>query len=159
MKTGDLIAEDMRKKSDRLFITLIACLTIYFVVYLFITGFVTNGDYVMYINVSCNVFNIMFNFTALLLYFYTIMMLRNAINQCASFQFDVRGTYIICGLYGFILLLQIFYLFSYNFIKNSLISVALLHFVSYLCYQITIYWTLQKTGSGLRLVPHKLNNN
>ena len=43
--------------------------------------------------------------------------------------------------------------------ENSLISVALLHFISYFCTQVTVYVMLQRTGSGLHLVPHKLNNN
>ena len=48
---------------------------------------------------------------------------------------------------------------SYQFIHNALIIVALLHFISYFCIQVTLYIILQKTGSGLHLVPHKLNNN
>ena len=95
----------MKRKSDKLFIALISSLSIYFVIYCLVTGLVTSGDFVIYLNISWNVFNAFFTFMGLLLYFYTIMMLRNAINQCAAFQFEVGGTYIICALYGFILLL------------------------------------------------------
>ena len=113
VKSGDLVAENIKKKSDKLFFTLIISLSIYFVIYLLITGFIHNGDYVVHLNVSYNVINSFFTFMGLLLYFCTIMMLRNAINQCTTFQFEIGGTYVICGLYGFILFLQIFYLLSY----------------------------------------------
>ena len=48
---------------------------------------------------------------------------------------------------------------SYQFVRNALVVVALFHFVSYFCIQVTLYIILQKTGSGLHMVPHKLNNN
>lgn len=70
----------MKKRSDQLFIILLAALSIYFVLFLLVSGLVINGDYVIYLNISWNVINAMFTFMGLLLYFYTIMMLRNAIN-------------------------------------------------------------------------------
>ena len=70
----------MKKKSDQLFFTLLIALSIYFVLYLAVTGLVTDGSYVMYLNISWNVVNAMFTFLGLLLYFYTIMIVRAAIN-------------------------------------------------------------------------------
>ena len=90
-------------------------MTIYFFIYFAVTFFVKDGNNVIYLITSYNVINAIFTFTGLMLYFYTIMMLRNAIAECASFHFETKGTYVICALYCFLLVVQIFYLLAYEF--------------------------------------------
>lgn len=137
--SGDLVAEDMKKKSDQLFKILLVALSIYFVLYLCVTIIVKDPNIVTYLSISFNVINAIFTFGGLMLYFYTIMMLRNAINQCTSFKFDVGGTVVIFTLYLLILMLQIFYLLSYQIFDYSLIIVACLHFLSYFVTQVTCF--------------------
>ena len=60
-------------------------MTFYFVVYMVVTLVITQGGYVKETTTLWNVVNAIFTFAGLLLYFYTIMMLRNAIDQSASF--------------------------------------------------------------------------
>ena len=84
-KSGDLTAEKEKKRSDKLFLTLFSTMAIYFSIYMVVTLVITKGGYVKETTTLFNVVNAIFTFVGLLLYFYTIMMLRNAINQCASF--------------------------------------------------------------------------
>jgi len=87
------------------------------------------------------------------------MMLRRSIAKCASFKFETCGTYVICGIYGFIACLQIVYMVSYEFLDNVIVYTTLMHFLSYFIIEVAVFIVLLRTGSGLQLVPHKLNNN
>ena len=86
------------------------------------------------------------------------MMMRRAIRQCAKFHFDSCGSYFICGMFLFLLVLQVFYLLAFKWLLITVIIVSLLHYLSYVFIIMGIFVLLLKMGHGLRLIPHKLNN-
>ena len=61
--------------------------------------------YLKYIMDSDFIMNAIFIFAGLILYSYTIMMLRDAISQCASFNYEPKGTYVVVGIFIFMLFL------------------------------------------------------
>ena len=66
--------------------------------------------------------------------------------------------YIITGLYCFTLLVQVSFLMLEEFYKYSIIVDILLHKFLFEAQAITIYWLLEHTGSGLKLISHRLND-
>ena len=133
-------------------------LTIYFATYVIIANIFTSGHAVKVVSIGAHIFNTLFTFAGLVLYCYTVLLLRTAIKNCAKFQFDTKGTNLICILYAFLLGLQIFYLMCHKIFKNTMIIVSLLHYFSYFFVMIVVAYFLSRTGTGLRLVPHKLTN-
>ena len=148
----------MRKRSDSMFFWLVIILFIYYAFYSCLTFLVTDMDMIFFLITSFNVLNLILTFLGLLLYFYTIMMLRQAIQRCASFQFETSVTYVICGIFFFILCLEVFYLLSNTAFQIMVISVALCHFFTYLLVEVGVFVLLVKTGTELKLVSHRLNN-
>jgi hypothetical protein len=71
----------------------------------------------------------------------------------------MSGVYGICGLYCFIITIQVAYLLSYQEFDDAIIYVTLIHFFTYFAIQVTVFTMLLRMGSGLHLVPHKLTNN
>lgn len=47
----------------------------------------------------------------------------------------------------------------YEYVDNVIIYITLFHFIFYFLLEVAIFILLIKTGSGLKLVPHKLKNN
>lgn len=82
---GDLVSDDMLKRADRIFGILMATLILYFIGYLLVTSLFYEGKYLIYLSSSITILNILFTLAGVSLYLYTIMMLRSAISQCASF--------------------------------------------------------------------------
>ena len=136
-------------------------LTVYFLGYCLVTGFMHEGKYVIYVCSTITIFNILFTAVGLAIYMYTIMMLRNAFYQCSTFQFETCGTYFICIIYVFVLGFQVAYLILYKLMDSNkmVIILALCHFISYFFIQVGVFAVLAKTGQGLKLVPHKLVDN
>ena len=66
--------------------------------------------------------------------------------------------YVISGLYSFTLLVQVLFLMMEEFYKYSVIVDILLHKILFEAQAITIYWVLEHTGSGLKLMSHRLND-
>lgn len=65
---------------------------------------------------------------------------------------------VMSALYFFLLALQVVYLLVYKYYSGAIIPVALLRFFVFFCVQFTIFVMLMRTGSGLRLVAHNLQN-
>ena len=82
---------------------LMISLTIYFITYVIIADMYTSGHAVKIISQGAHIFNTLFTFAGLILYCYTTFLLREAIKNCAKFQFDTKGTNLICWLYAFLL--------------------------------------------------------
>lgn len=111
-------------------------------------------DLMIYLNI-CNDVIIL---CAMILYTYTICLLRSAIAHTSSFQFDTKGTYVITGLFFFSFGVQITYLLTYTLSDYSVVVDILLHKLCGLLEVLTIYIMLERTGSGLKLVSHQLND-
>ena len=152
------MGEDMRKRSDNMFFWLVVVLIIYYAFYTVLTFLVTDADMIFFLITSYNVLNLIFTFLGLLLYLYTIMMLRQAIQRCASFQFETSVTYVICGIFLFILCLEVFYLLSNVQFQMMVVITALCHFFTYFVVEVAVFVMLLKTGTDLKLVSHRLNN-
>ena len=71
--------------------------------------------------ISLNICNNTVILAALVIYSYTIVLLRSAIAKCASFDFETTGTYMIAGLYCFNLLTQGTFLLTYALSDYSII--------------------------------------
>jgi len=159
VQSGDLVAEDMRKKSNRMFTGLIVSLCVFYAAFLGTTLQKTDGKMIVQQMCAYYVASLFFTLSGLLLYLYTIMMLRKSIALCSSFKFESRGTYLICGIYLVIACLQLVYVMTYEYVNNVIVYITLVHFGGYFLLQVAIYFMLLRTGSGLKLVPHKLKNN
>lgn len=158
VKSGDLVAEDMRRRSNKFFKFLIFSLCFYYACYVVVVSLVREGQYIKYIMNSDYIVNAVFIFAGLILYSYTIMMLREAIAQCATFQFEPKGSYVVLGIFVFILSLQFIYVLCGEFFDSIIIFITLAHFMSYLVITVAVFWMLVTTGNGLHLVSHRLNN-
>lgn len=101
VQSGDLVAENMRRKSNQLFCGFFIGICIYYIGFLSMTLLPTDGSLIVQYMMANYIFNLFFTLSGLLIYIYTITMLRRSIAQCASFQFETRGTYLICGIYAF----------------------------------------------------------
>lgn len=121
-------------------------LTFYYVAYVIIACFMTDGRFVSILSPLAHALNVVFTVCGLILYCYTIMMIRRAIKQCAEFRFETCGSYFICGMFIFILVLQIFYLLAFKWLLITIIIVSLMHFFSYLLIIIGIFVLLTKMG-------------
>ena len=104
VKSGDLIAEKFRKRTDKIFAFFLIGISIYFILFLIATVIVNDDMQVIPLIITLNVANDVIILTALVLYSFTIILLRLAIANCASFQFETGGTYFIIALYTMSLL-------------------------------------------------------
>ena len=66
--------------------------------------------------------------------------------------------YVITGLYCFTLIIQVAYLLTYTISDYSIVIDIFLHKIANLAEAITIFWMLESTGSGLKLISHRLND-
>ena len=108
--------------------------------------------------VTFNLCNNVIVLLVLILYSFTIILLRKSIAKCASYQFETRGTYVITSLYIATLAISMAFLITYQFFDFQIVVEQLLHKLVGLMQILTVYIMIQKSGSGLSLVPHKLNN-
>ena len=107
---------------------------------------------------TTDIVNFAITLSGLTLYMHTIIMLRRSIQKCASFQFETYGTYLIGFIFIFVAAMQIVYMVSYQFISNVIVYLTLLNFVNYLVVMLCVFIMLLRTGSGLVLLPHRLND-
>ena len=156
MNTGDLVAEQFRKRSATYFAVLILTLTVYFISYLALTAVLRDDDKIVTFMIILNVINDLIILAALILYTYTIFLLKNSIAKCASFQFQTTGTYVIIGIYVMTFLTQVIYLTTYAISDYSIVVEIFLHKVSNMIECFTVFIMLRSLGSGLKLIPHKL---
>ena len=54
--------------------------------------------------------------------------------------------------------MQVVYLSSYNYFDTIIVYLSLLHFMSFLIAVLCMFIMMVRSGSGLILVPHQLNN-
>lgn len=66
--------------------------------------------------------------------------------------------YVITWLYSLTLLVQVVFLMMETFYSYSVIIDIILHKILFAAQAITIYWLLEHTGSGLKLMSHRLND-
>ena len=97
------------------------CLSVYFIIFMLATALFRKWTNILYLMIASNVCNDVIILTALILYSYTIVILRSAIAKCASFQFETTGTYVIAGLYCFTLMVQLAFLICYEVSDFSII--------------------------------------
>lgn len=50
------------------------------------------------------------------------------------------------------------YLFSYQYISNAIIVSTLIHLVQFFAVQLVVFLMLIRTGSGLKMISHKLES-
>lgn len=155
---GSLLTEQVRKKSDQLQGILIFVLSIYFVMYVLGTCLVGGSPNVQVFISTFSAANSVFTLLGMSIYWHTIQMLRTSIHECAMFKFDSKGVYSIYALYCFIFVIQMAYLFSYQYVSNAIIVSTLIHLVSYFLVQLIVFIMLLRMGSGLKLVSHCLND-
>ena len=107
---------------------------------------------------TSNIFNFANTLLDLMLYMYTIRMLQRSISKCVSFQFETLGTYIIGFIFIFEAFMQVVYIVCYEFVDTVIVYLSLLHFLSFFVVVLSVFVMMLRTGTGLVLVPHNLNN-
>lgn len=155
---ASLLTEQVRKKSDQLQGILIFSLSIYFVIYVLGTSMVGGSQNVQVFISTFSAANSVFTLLGMSIYWHTIQMLRMSINECVTFKFDTQGVYCIYGLYCFIFAVQMAYLFSYQLMKNAIIVSTLIHLSSYFLITLIVFVMLLRTGNGLKMVTHRLQD-
>ena len=113
VESGDLVAEKRRKMYEWQFATLIILFTAYFFAYITITLVMSENEHIVKQMVTFNLCNNIIVLLVLILYSFTIILLRKSIAKCASFQFETRGTYVIASLYIVTLFISLAFLFTY----------------------------------------------
>jgi len=104
VQSGDLVEEDVQKQSDKLISGSIIFLCVYFTIYVVVVSVPQDGRFIQPLITVNYLINLGFILSALLLYSYTIKMVRKSISQCSSFKFDTRATYFIGGMYALLAL-------------------------------------------------------
>ena len=103
-----------------------ATLIVYFVIYALCTGIIElNNDNKYMVNIF-DCISLLIMILGFSLFLYTIIMMRKAHATCAFIKISNKGTYIICSLYAFVILLQLIYLII-NESDATVAVVALLH--------------------------------
>ena len=125
-----------------LFASLMIGITVYFIIYVLLTTYYDDQAKVVRLMVGLNICNDIIILSALVLYSYTIVILRRAIAKCSSYQFETRGTYVITGLYIFMLIIGIMWLITYEFLSFSIVVEQLAHKVVAFLIVCIIYRTL-----------------
>ena len=155
VESGDLVAEKRRKTFKRQFTYLIIFFTVYYFIFLTVTAF-NKGPNIVEQMVVFNLCNDIIVLLGLILYSYTIVLLRRSIAKCTSYQFETTGTYVIMSMYGITCLIGLVFLMTYTIFYFQIVLEQMIHKVVGLIQCTTVYIMLQRMGSGLKLVPHKL---
>ena len=130
---------------------------VYFFAYLVASICVKDDMKVMKLIMALTVVNNVLILGTLCLYTYSIILLKKAIAQCSSFKFT-KAMYVITWLYSLTLLVQVLFLMMEEFYSYSVIIDIIMHKILFAAQAITIYWLLEHTGSGLKLMSHRLND-
>ena len=157
MESGDLVAEKRRKAFNRQFTCFIISFTTYFFIFLIVLA-INESPYVVEQMVVFNLCNDFIVLLGLILYSYTIVLLRRSIAKCTSYQFETTGTYVIMAMYGVTCVLGLVFLMTYTIFYFQIVLEQMIHKLVGLIQCATVYIMLQRMGSGLKLVPHKLLN-
>lgn len=155
---ASLVTEQVSKKSEQLQKMLIFSLVIYYILYVVLSCLVGSSHNVQVFISTFSAANSVFTLLAMSIYWYTIKMLRVSIEKCISYQFDTKGVYSIYALYCFLFGVQMAYLFSYQYVPNAIIVSTMIHLINYFAVQLIVFLMLIRTGCGLKIHSHQLNN-